>query len=265
MSTGAVYLFGQVAEEVPIPRMLAGMNVALVAMVSIIGVMTHYALSPASVGLPNTVSADSSYVYESRFLQGELGVLNTSYWVVDPQLISGSLYIENGMLKIESNDRYQIGFGMKWNSPTYEKGDFEPWLPVFWKYHAEVTFVEGTGAEAPMLVVENWIAWDTGMSMTAMVWYQDGTLMYSYGAFPQDHGYGVLLDRFTLPSEFNVTVDADYRAKSMTIDWSGHRYNVPLQIERIGAIAKPFTHFQITLMEPSTVYVKNLMVILANS
>jgi hypothetical protein len=38
-----------------------------------------------------------------------------------------------------------------------------------------------------------------------------------------------------------------------------------LQIERVGAIAKPFTHFQITLMEPGTVYVKNLKVILANS
>jgi hypothetical protein len=138
-------------------------------------------------------------------------------------------------------------------------------LPVFWKYHAEVTFVEGTDRDAPMLVVENWIAWDSGMSMTAMVWYQHGALMYSYGAFPQDSGYGVLLDRFTLPSEFNVAVDADYRAKTMTIDWGGHRHDVPLQIERIGTIAKPFTHFQITLMEPSTVYVKKLKVILTNS
>jgi hypothetical protein len=249
----------------PTVRMLVGVNMALIAMVSMISALTYYTLSPASVKIVDAVSTGTSYVCDSRFPQGELGVLNASYWVGDPQLISGTHYIENGMLKIESNSRYQVGFGMKWDSPTYEKGDWEPWLPVFWKYHAEVTFVEGTDGEAPMLVVENWIAWDTGVSMTAMVWYQHGALMYSYGAFPQDHGYGIMLDRFTLRSEFKVTVDADYRARSMTVDWSGHRHNVPLQIERVGAIAKPFTHFQITLMEPGTVYVKNLKVILANS
>jgi hypothetical protein len=265
MSTRVVYLFGQVVEEVaPTVRMLVGINMALIAMVSMISALTYYTLSPASVEMPYPVSADASYVYESKFPQGELGVLNASYWVVDPQLISGIHYIENGLLKIESNNRYQVGFGMNWKSSTYEKGDWEPWLPLFWKYHVDATFVRSE-EEIPILVVENWIAWETGKSITAMVWYQNGSLMYSYGAFPDDHGYGVLLGQFALLNDFNVTVDADYRAKSMTVDWSNHRYVVPLQIERIGTIPRPFTHFQITLMGPGTVYVKNLKVVLANS
>jgi hypothetical protein len=206
---------------------------------------------------------ETTYTYESRFSLGEPGVLNTSYWVVDPQLISGTHYIENGMLKIESNNRYQVGFGMMWKSPTYEKGDCDPWLPIYWRYHAEVTFVRPEG-EISLLVVENWIAWETGKSLTAMVWYQHGNLMYSYGGFPNDHGIGVLLGRFDLPREFNVTVDADYKAKSITIDWYDHRYRLPLQIERVGNVAKPFTHFQISLMEPGTIYLKSLKVILAN-
>jgi hypothetical protein len=253
-----------VAEEVaPNLRMQVGINVALIAMISMISALTYDTLSPVSVEIVDGISTGTSYVYESRFPQGELGVLNASYWVVDPQLISGTHYIENGMLKIESNDRYQVGFGMKWNSPTYEKGDWEPWLPVFWKYHAEVTFVKPEG-EIPTLVVENWIAWETGKSLTAMVWYRHGSLMYSYGAFPNDYSYGVLLGQFTLPSEFNVTVNADYGKRSMMIDWSGHSYNVPLQIERIGAIPKPFTHFQISLMEPGIIYLENLKLVLSN-
>jgi hypothetical protein len=52
--------------------------------------------------------------------------------------------------------------------------------------------------------------------------------MYSYGGFPYDAGYAVLLGQFNLPSEFNVTIDADYRARSMIIDWSNHTYSVPL-------------------------------------
>jgi hypothetical protein len=244
--------------------MLVGINMALIAMVSMISALTYYTLSPASVEMVNPVSTGTSYVYESRFLQSVLGVLNESYWVVDPQLISGTHYLEKGMLKIESNNRYQVGFGMKWNSPTYEKGDWEPWLPVFWKYHAEVAFVKPEG-EIRTLVVENWIAWETGKSLTAMVWYNRGSLMYSYGAFPNDYSYGVLLGQFGLPNEFNVTINADYIARRIMIDWDGHRYNVPLQIEKIGAIAKPFTHFQITLMEPGTIYVKNLKVVFSNS
>jgi len=244
-------------------RMLVGINMALIAMVSMISALTYYTLSPASVKIVDAVSTGTSYVYESGFPQGELGVLNASYWVVDPQLISGTHYIENGMLKIESNNRYQVGFGMKWSSPTYEKGDCQPWLPVFWKYHADVTFVKPEG-EIPTLVVENWIALEKGKSLTAMVWYQQGSLMYSYGAFPGNYSYGVLLGQFTLPNEFNVTINADYKARSMGIYWSDHRYNVPLQIEKIGSISKPFTHFQITLMGPGTIGVKYLKVALSN-
>jgi hypothetical protein len=98
-----------------------------------------------------------------------------------------------------------------------------------------------------------------------MVWYQHGSLMYSYGAYPNDYSYGVLLGQFGLPNEFNATINADYRARRMMIDWDGHSYNVPLQIEKIGTIAKPFTHFQITLMEPGTIYAKDLKVVLSNS
>jgi hypothetical protein len=83
-----------------------------------------------------------------------------------------------------------------------------------------------------------------------------------YAQARANSGYGVLLGRFTLPSEFNVSVNADYKTRSLFIDWSGHKYNVPLQIERVATIPKPFTHFQITLMEPGTIYVKNLEVIL---
>lgn len=101
------------------------------------------------------------------------------------------------------------------------------------------------------------------MSITAMVWYQHGSLMYSYGGYPNEGGYWILLDQFALPNEFNVTIDADYKAMSMTINWNNHRYNVPLQIERVGTIPKPFTHFQITLMEHGVIYVKSLKVILS--
>jgi hypothetical protein len=209
-------------------------------------------------------SAQGAYTYESRFSQGELGVINRSYWVPDPQLISGAYYIEDGMLKIESNNRFQVGFGMNWKSPTYqagwEDGGWTPWLPLYSKYHCEVTFAK---PEVQWFAVENWIAWENGMSITAMVWYQHGNLMYSYGAFPNQGGYTVVLGRFSLPNEFNVTIDADYKAMNMTINWDNHIYNVPLWIEGIGTIPKPFTHFQITLMEPGTIYVKNLKVILS--
>lgn len=247
----------------PTARMLVSVNVALIAIASMISGLLYYSLSPPFVEMPYTVTAGKPYVYESNFAAGQLGVLNTSYWIVDPQLISGTFCIENGMLKIESNNRYQVGFGMNWKSPTYEKGDCEPWLPVFWKYHAEATFVEPEG-EIPKLVVENWIACEAGKSITAMVWYEHGSLMYSYGAFPNDGGHGILLDQFGLPNEFNVTISADYIARRIMIDWNGHRYNVPLQIERIGTIAKPFTHFQITLTEPGTIYLKRLEVVLSN-
>lgn len=247
----------------PTVRMLVGINLVLIAMVSMISALTYYTLSPASVKIVDAIPTGTSYVYQSGFQQGEMGVLNASYWVVDPQLISGTHYIENGMLKIESDNRYQMGFGAKWNSPTYKKGDFEPWLPVFWKYHVEVTFVEPEG-KIPTLVVENWIAWETGMSITAMVWYQRGSLMYSYGAFPNDYSYGILLGQFGLPNEFNATINADYKARRMMINWDGHSYNVPLQIEKIGSITKPFTHFQITLIEPGTIYIKNLKILLSN-
>lgn len=233
--------------------------------------MTRYSSYP-SRGLssgelpPYKVTAETAFTYESDFPQGNLGVLNASYWVVDPELISGTSYIENGMLKIGSNNRYQVGFGMNWKAPTYragwENGSWMPWLPLFWKYHCEVTLVK---PEVQWLILENWIAWENGKSITAMVWYQHGSLMYSYGGFPNDGGTPVTLGQFTLPNEFSVTVDADYRAGSMTIDWSNHRYNVPLQIERIGTIPKPFTHFQITLMEPGIIYVKYLRVNYSNA
>ena len=208
-------------------------------------------------------SSDDPYVYQSEFSKGELGVLNTSYWLAGPQLVSGSFSIENGMLKIVSNDRYQVGFGMYWKSPTYENDDWEPWLPLYWKYHSELTIVQQNGTAFPFLIVENWIAWENGEGLTAMVLYQQGTLSYSYGGFPNEGGYFIPLDQFTVPSVFNVTISADYKAMSMEIDWSGHTYNVPMQIERIGTIPKPFTHFQITLMEPGVIYVKNLEVILS--
>jgi hypothetical protein len=204
------------------------------------------------------------YTYTSQFSQGELGVLNRSYWVVDPQLISGTYYIQDGMLKIESNNRFQVGFGMNWKAPSYEagwqNGSWMPWLPLYSKYHCEVTFVK---PQVQYFVVENWIAWENGMSITAMVWYQHGSLIYSYGAFPNRGGYPVVLGRFSLPTEFNVTIDADYQTMNMTINWDNHTYNVPLQIEGIGTIPKPFTHFQITLMEPGTIYVEKLNVILS--
>lgn len=240
---------------------LLGINAAFILTVSMMIALTYWSLSPASVSMPYTVSVGTQYVYESRFSLGELGVLNTSYWVVDPQLISGSDYLENGMLKIVSNNRYQIGIGGNWTAPTYE-GGFVPWLPLFWKYDVNVNFVEPEG-EIPTLIVENWIAWENGKGITAMVWYQHGNLMYSYGDFPKDGGTAVPLGQFTLPNEFNVTIDADYKAESMTIDWNNYRYSVPLQIERIGTIPKPFTHFQITLMEPGTIYVKSLKVVLS--
>lgn len=205
-------------------------------------------------------SAETPYTYEFDFHQEELGVLNRSYWVAKPQLFSGAHYVENGMLKIESDNCYQVGFGMDWKSPTYEKGDWEPWLPLYWKYHCEATFEK---PEVQWLVVENWIAWENGKSITAMVWYQDGSLKYSYGGFPDDGGTAVTLGQFTLSNVFNVTIDADYKTESLTIDWSNHKYSVPLQIERIGTIPKPFTHFQITLMEPGTIYVKDLKVTLS--
>jgi hypothetical protein len=123
-----------------------------------------------------------------------------------------------------------------------------------------VTFVK---PEVQWFIVENWIAWENGMGITAMVWYQHGSLMYSYGGYPNEGGYWILLGQFSLPKEFNVTIDADYKAMRMTINWNNHRYNVPLQIERVGTIPKPFTHFQITLMDPGSIYVKSLKVILS--
>lgn len=253
-------------EVAPSLRVSIGLNMAIVTLVAMISTMTYYSLSLPFVEIPYTVSGSSArYVYESDFAAGELGALNTSYWVVDPLLVSGTHYIENGMLKIESNSRYQIGFGMKWISPTYEKGDCEPWLPVFWRYHLDAIFAGLKGGEIPTLIIENWIACETGKSITAMIWYQHGNLMYSYGAFPNDLSYGILLGHFIVASEFTVTVNADYWKRSMTVDWSGHSYSVPLQVERIGAIPRPFTHFQITLMEPGAVLIKNLQVVLSNS
>ena len=252
-------------EVASIIRILLCMKIALVIIVVSVSRAMRYSYYfsyvPVSAETLYISSAETSYIYESRFSVGELGVLDISYWVVDPQLISGAHYIEDGMLKIESDNRYQVGFGMKWKSPTYEKGDWEPWLPVFWKYHVDATFVKPEG-DIACLVIENWIALETGESITAMVWYRHGSLMCSYGAFPNDGGYTVLLGQFALPSEFDVTIDADYKARSMVIDWNNHNYNVPLQIERIGPIPKPFTHFQITLMEPGIIYIKNLKVVL---
>jgi hypothetical protein len=161
------------------------------------------------------------------------------------------------MLKIVSNGLYQVGFGMNWTS-----SQLDPWLPLFWHYHVDATFVRASG-EIPCLVVENWVALETGKSFTAMVWYQHGSLMYSYGAFPNEGGNAVSLGRFALPGEFNVTISADYGAKNMRINWNDHKFDVPLQIERIGTIPKPFTHFQITLAEPGTTYIKNLRVVLS--
>ena len=257
---GILILLG--GEEVPVAIRLLGISVASIIIVSMMSALTYWSLSPASVELPYTITSSEPYVYESNFTAGELGVLNESYWVGSPELISGSFYIENGLLKIVSNNRYQIGFGANWTSPTYESDDWQPWLPVFWKYYADVTFAEPEG-EIPTLIVENWIACEGGKSITAMVWYKHGSLFYSYGRFPNDLGYGVLLGQFGLPSEFNVTINADYRARSMNVDWDNHKYSVPLQIERIGNVTKPFTHFQITLMEPGMIFIKNLDVTLS--
>jgi hypothetical protein len=224
----------------------------------------RYSYSLTHPPVETSLMTNDPYMYESKFSEGEVGVLNRSYWVVDPELISGAYYIENGMLKIESNNRLQVGFGMNWKAPSYEagweNGSWMPWLPLYWNYHCEVTFVK---PEVQWFVVENWIAWENGKSLTAMVWYQHGSLMYSYGAFPKDGGFAFVLGQFDLPSEFNVTIDANYRAEKMAIDWANHIYEVPMQIEPIGTIPKPFTHFQITLMEPGTIYLKKLDVILS--
>jgi len=88
---------------------LVGSVIALIAMTSMISVLTYYNLSPTIVEIPYAASAAAPYVYQSNFTARKLGVLNTPYWVVDPQLISGTCYIEDGMLKIESNNRYQVG------------------------------------------------------------------------------------------------------------------------------------------------------------
>lgn len=244
-------------------RTLLGMKIAVIGATILVmpAIMYCYytAHAPVPVDIPYTISQEPPYIYESRFPQGELGVLDASYFISDPLSSSGTYCLENGMLKIVSNNRYQVGFGIHW------KSGFEPWLPLYWKAHIEVTFVNSRDSEVPWLVVENWITWETGKSITAMVWYQDGNLMYSYGAFPNDGASALALNKFTLPNEFNVTVDADYRARSMTVNWNNYQYNVPLQLERDGPIPKPFTHFQITLMEPGTIYVKNLKIILTNS
>jgi len=234
----------------------------MIAAVSVLRAMRYcyyFTYVPVSAEAQYTGAAGAHFTYKSDFSLGELGVLDKAYWVVSPHLISGFHRIEDGVLRVESDSRYQVGFGMNWKSPTYEKGDWEPWLPVFWNYHVDAAFVKPDG-DIPRLVIENWIAIETGISITAMVWYQHGSLMCSYGAFPNDGGYSVLLGQFALSNEFNVTIDADYKARNMVVDWNNHKYNVPLQIERIGTIQKPFTHFQITLMEPGAIYIKSLAV-----
>jgi len=248
-----------------LPALLGAKVVLIIVILSAFYTTRYeYSFNHPTVEASCAFSAEDPYTYDSQFPEGELGVLNTSYWVADPELISGAFNIENGMLKIESNNRYQVGFGMNWKAPTYqdgwENGSWMPWLPLYWNYHCEVTFVE---PEVQWFVVENWIAWENGKSLTAMVWYEHGSLMYSYGAFPNNGGFAFVLGRFDLPSEFNVTIDANYIAEKMTIDWASHRYEVPMQIEPIGTIPKPFTHFQITLMEPGTIYIKKLKVILS--
>jgi hypothetical protein len=209
-----------------------------------------------------TFSSSASYVYESHFDQGQIGVLAESYWVGQPELILGNYSFENGMLKLFSGNRFQVGFGATWSTPTYVNNDWTAWLPVYWKYHSETTFQKPVGiADIPWLIVENWIAYGSGQSLTAMVWYKHGALEYSYGAFPSYGGYVITLGNFSLSDTFTVVIDADYKAQTMRIDWAGHVYNVFLSIEPVGWIQKSFTHFQITLIEPGTVYVKSLKVV----
>ena len=221
----------------------------------------------ASIGyaLYQTPSSEGpSYVYQSHFDQGQMGVLDLAYWVPNPELFSGSASFVDGMLQLTSNNRFQVGFGANWPSPTYLKGDWIPWLPVYWKYHSDTTFVISSFPNT--LVVENWIAYKSHYSYTAMVWYEQGKLVYSYGngAGNAEGGTPVTLGTFTLPTEFRVIIDTDYKAQRMHINWAGHEYNVYMNIEPIGAIPTPFTHFQITLWGTGTVSIKNLYVVESN-
>lgn len=207
-------------------------------------------------------SSTATYVYESHFDSGQMGVLAESYWVWDPQYIQGNFSFESGMLKLLSGNRFQVGFGNTWLTPTYLSNDWQPWLPVYWKYHSETVFQKPTGiSDLPWLIVENWIAFGSGNSYTAMVWYKHGALEYSIGAFPNYGGYAITLGNFSLPDTFTVVIDADYKAETMRINWADHIYNVFLQVEGVGWIPKSFTHFQISLMEPGTVYIKTLKVV----
>jgi hypothetical protein len=195
-------------------------------------------------------SPQRSYVYQSRFEQGTTGDLAESYWVTSPQLVSGSYSIVNDMLQLTSNNRFQVGIGANWVSPTYLNGDWTPWLPVYWKYHSDITFVI---QQLPStLVVENWIAYESYQSYTAMVLYEAGTLYYTNGTA------AVALGSFSLPTEFRVVIDADYKDHKLNINWAGHQFSVIMHIEAIGAIPKPFTHFQITMLGTGTVSIKNL-------
>jgi hypothetical protein len=103
--------------------------ITTIAVTSLVSYCFYNLQVPVSVGMPYIVSVGTPFTYESEFPQEKLGVLNTSNWVADPQLISGTHYIESGMLKIVSNSRYQVEFGIKWKSPTYFNNDWEPWLP----------------------------------------------------------------------------------------------------------------------------------------
>jgi hypothetical protein len=53
-------------------------------------------------------SKTDSYFYQSHFNQGTTGDLHESYWVASPELVSGSYVIENGMLKLTSNDAFKL-------------------------------------------------------------------------------------------------------------------------------------------------------------
>jgi hypothetical protein len=229
-------------------------KVALLAITVIVASLGYvvYQSSPSSQG--------PSYIYQSQFDQGLMGVLGVSYWVNNPELFSGSATLINGMLQLTTNNRFQVGFGAYWPSPTYLKGDWIPWLPVYWKYHSDTTFV--ISSFPATLVVENWIAYHSYDSYTAMVWYQGGTLYYSYGngAGNAVGGTPVTLGTFTLPNEFRVIIDADYKAEIMHINWAGHVFRVYLNVEPIGAIPTPFTHFQITVFGTGTLFIKNLCV-----